>query len=246
MKLAAITDIHGNIAALDAVLADIKTRGADAIVQLGDSVSGPLWPYETAKRIQEIGCTNIRGNHDRQVLGDLATMRASDRHARESLTPADLIWLAQWPAIFQWSPSVLLFHGRPHDDLQYLLEDPSKGYAWLRPHKAIAADVAGFHSQLMVCGHSHLPRVYQLDDGRTIVNAGSVGLQAYDDDVGGYHVIENGSPHARYALIDIDSHAIHVAIVAVSYDWQAASRRARENGRVEWADWLLTGRVGAG
>jgi predicted phosphodiesterase len=243
MKIAAITDIHGNVAALDAVLTDIRARGADAIVQLGDSVSGPLWPRETLARIQELGCANIRGNHDRQLLGDPADMRASDRHARETLTPAQLVWLAQWPAILQWRADVLLFHARPHDDLQYMLEDPARGYAWLRPAGDIERDVAEFESRLMMCGHSHMPRVYQLADGRMIVNAGSVGLQAFDDDEGGYHVIENGSPHARYVMIELTERAINAAIIAVAYDWRAASRRAAEHGRQEWADWLLTGQV---
>ena len=68
-RLAVISDIHGNIRALEAVLADIETRGADAIVNLGDCVTGPLWPRETLDLLKSLSLITVRGNHDR-LLGD--------------------------------------------------------------------------------------------------------------------------------------------------------------------------------
>ena len=86
MKIAAISDIHGNLAALDAVLADIRRRGADVIVNLGDILSGALQPAETADRLIALGLPTIRGNHERQVLaGDPSRMGASDLHAHNSI-----------------------------------------------------------------------------------------------------------------------------------------------------------------
>lgn len=80
MRIAIIADIHGNVLALDAVLADIAARGIAQIVNLGDIVSGPLWPRETLDRLADIAMPTVRGNHDRWVSeGDATTLGASDR-----------------------------------------------------------------------------------------------------------------------------------------------------------------------
>ena len=65
MRLAVISDIHGNVRALEAVLKDITTRGVDDIVNLGDWVAGPLWPRETFELLAGLGIPSVRGNHDR-------------------------------------------------------------------------------------------------------------------------------------------------------------------------------------
>ncbi len=65
MRVAVISDIHGNLRALEAVLADIKTRSADATVNLGDCVAGPLWPQETFDLLASLAFPTVRGNHDR-------------------------------------------------------------------------------------------------------------------------------------------------------------------------------------
>ena len=74
MSIAVIADIYGNLLALEAVLADLKSRGVDLIVYLGDCASGPLWPRETMQRLARLGALTVRGNHDRQfrvLLGEL-------------------------------------------------------------------------------------------------------------------------------------------------------------------------------
>ena len=68
MRIAIVTDIHGNLPALEAVAADIKRQGADLIVNLGDSLSGPLLPLETAQYLMSAGWLSLAGNHERQVL----------------------------------------------------------------------------------------------------------------------------------------------------------------------------------
>ena len=65
MNFAAIADIHGNLLALEAVLADIARRGISTIVNLGDLLSGPLWPAETADRLQSLNLPTVSGNHER-------------------------------------------------------------------------------------------------------------------------------------------------------------------------------------
>jgi len=82
MKIAVISDIHGNVAALDAVLADIASRQVDQIVNLGDICSGGLFPRETADRLMILGLPTIRGNHERQLSDQpRERMGFSDRHA---------------------------------------------------------------------------------------------------------------------------------------------------------------------
>src|SRR3982750_4326374 len=123
MKIAAISDIHGNIAALDAVLADAAARQVDQIVNLGDICSGGLFPRETADRLMPLDLPTISGNHERQLF-DRAPERMglSDRHAADTLRPEQLAWLAALPKTLWLRDDVLLVHGTPHCDLTYFLE----------------------------------------------------------------------------------------------------------------------------
>lgn len=69
MRIALVSDIHGNLAALEAVAADFKRRGVDAVANLGDSLSGPLLPLETAQFLMAQDWTHLAGNHERQRSG---------------------------------------------------------------------------------------------------------------------------------------------------------------------------------
>ena len=127
MRLAVIADIHGNVLALDAVLADVAGRGADRIVNLGDCVSGPLWPRETCERLMSLGLATVRGNHDRWVGdGDPVAMGPSDRYALGALDEAARRWLRELPRGLTFEAegvTVRAFHARPDDDNAYLAED---------------------------------------------------------------------------------------------------------------------------
>jgi predicted phosphodiesterase len=86
MRIAVIADIHGNLPALEAVLADIQGRKVEQIINLGDCVSGPLWPREVCDLLMARDDLTIRGNHDRWVSGpDPTRMSASDRYAYAQL-----------------------------------------------------------------------------------------------------------------------------------------------------------------
>jgi predicted phosphodiesterase len=256
MRVAAISDIHGNLPALEAVLADIARCGADVTVNLGDIVSGPLWPAETADRLMALALPTIRGNHERQLLTlPPERMGAADAHARARLSAQHLAWLAGLPDALALAPDVLCCHGTPVSDLDYWLETVVPGFerggapgirmASGAEARARLGTQRNTPASLRLCGHTHVPRAIELggQDG-LVLNPGSVGLQAFDDARPHPHVVENGSPHARWALAERRGGGWQLEFHAVAYDWEAAARQAEANGRPDWADALRTGRVG--
>lgn len=257
MKLAVLSDIHGNLPALEAVLADAQALGVDAHLNLGDIVSGPLWPAETADRLMPLGWPTLAGNHERQLLTQSAdAMGATDRHTRTRLQPHHLAWLASLPATLPWRDDLLLCHGTPTSDLQYLMETVTPDH---RPGGPPGVRVAtreellarlgdallGVPGSLVLCGHTHLPRCERLADGRRVANPGSVGLPAYDDEHPHPHLVETGSPHARYAVVTREAQGWQVTLRQVAYDHEAVARQAERHGRPDWAIALRTGRMTA-
>jgi predicted phosphodiesterase len=247
MRWAVVSDIHGNLPALEAVIADIAAARVDQIANLGDILSGPLWPAETADRLIALGWPTIAGNHERQLLADRKRMSASDRHAAERLDARHFEWIASLPKTLWLADDLYACHGTPTSDLAYfahtVTDDGLPGVRVAAADEAIER-AAGIHAAMILCGHTHLPCDLPLPDGRRIVNPGSVGLQAYDDDHPHEHVNENGSPHARYALIERVATAWRVELRQVAYDWPSAACQAERNGRGDWADALRTGQVG--
>jgi len=244
MRIAVMSDIHGNLWALDAVLADIARRNVDVTVNLGDILSGPLLPAETAERLMVLGLPTIRGNHERQVLEhNPARMGASDLWAHEHIAPAHREWIASLPASMRLQDDVLLVHGTPGSDLVYWMETVDPGGQRTASYAEVLERAGDAQASLILCGHTHVPRTVLLDDGRLIVNPGSVGLQAYDDDMPYPHKAENGSPHARYAIVERTAGGWAVEQYAVAYDWHAAAEVAQRHGRPDWVVALRTGRM---
>lgn len=245
MRIAVIADIHGNILALDAVLKDIARRGgADLTVNLGDCVSGPLWPRETFDRLEALDWPTVRGNHDRRTaLDPLDDMGPSDRFAFDRLTETQRAWLSSLSLRHAVTPGILAFHARPDHDERYLTESIENGRLVRAPLVAIEKRLRTLEPEhrLLLCGHSHRPELLALPGGVTIFNPGSVGCPAYDDPTEPTHVSEQGSPHARYGIVDVVGSGYRFEAHAVSYDHETAARRAEENGRPEWAHGLRTG-----
>lgn len=244
MRIAAIADIHGNVRALQAVLADIKSRGVDLTIDLGDCVSGPLWPAETAAMLEDLALLTVRGNHDR-ILAETprALHGASDAFAFDRLEPTQRERLGRLPERLALTDGVLAFHGTPTVDTEYLLEEVADGRLLLAGPKRIAERLGGARASLVLCAHSHQPRIVLGPGGSVIVNPGSVGCPGYVDDAPPRHMSEAGSPHARYAIATRLGASWSVELIAIEYDWTAAARRAAENRQPEWAAALATGFV---
>jgi predicted phosphodiesterase len=243
MRIAIIADVHGNLLALEAVLADIRRAAPDLVVNIGDLVSGPFDPPAATDAQMALGCPTLRGNHDRWVIGDPSSR--IDILARSLLSPAHLAWLAALPATLRLADgAVFACHGSPAGgDEEYLLEAVADGRPFLAPAETIAQRLAGIGTaSVVLCGHSHLPRVVTLD-GVLIVNPGSVGWPAYRDHHPAPHVVEVGSPHARYALLTRTAAGWSPELRAVPYDWEAAARQAERHDRPDIAHAVRTGRA---
>jgi predicted phosphodiesterase len=246
MRIAAVSDIHGNLAALEAVLTDIEKRGVDLTVNLGDILSGPLLPRETADFLMALDLPTISGNHERQVLCmEPDQMGASDRYAFDTVTQVQRDWLRALPPVMRPAADVFMCHATPQSDVECYLEDLIDGE--LRPAslRAIEERTGTCDAKLILCGHSHIPRLAQLHSGQIIVNPGSVGIQAYEGHHPAPHTVEVGSPHARYAIAERSSGTWTVEFIAVSYDWDGAAHLALARGREDWVRALRTGYVRA-
>jgi len=244
MRIAAISDIHGNLSALDAVLADIERRGVDFIVNLGDILSGPLLPRETADRLMALELPTIRGNHERQLLApDMNAMGWSDRHAAESITAAQRAWLGALPQTLWATPDVFLCHATPDSDVACFLENIRAGEFIPAPLAEIDGRAHSCRAPVILCGHTHIPRVVSRTGGRIIVNPGSVGIQAYFGNHPIPHTLEMGSPHARYAIVEHGAHGWSADLIALPYDWETSAKLAERRARPDWARALRSGFV---
>jgi predicted phosphodiesterase len=243
MRIAVIADIHGNARALEAVRADIAQRHVDTVINLGDCVSGPLWPAETMAILRAENWPTVRGNHDRWV-GDQTylTPGASDVFARSKLDPAQLAWLRDLPPRLSLPPGIIAFHAQPGCDTAYLIEDVANGGLVRAPATRTAERLGNVAARIVLCGHSHQPHVLQLPDGRWVINPGSVGCPAYSDPTEpDPHVSEAGSPAARYAVLSIEGDRVGVDMIALPYDHAAAGACADRNSRPDWGHALRTG-----
>jgi len=242
MRLALLSDIHGNLAALEAVTADLRRRGVDQVVNLGDSLSGPLLPLETAQFLMAQDWLHLAGNHERQLLTQgIEQMGPSDAYAHAQLTAKEFDWIRSLPSSVRLSPDVFLCHGSPCSDVEYFLETLEEGVVRQATAAEVEARLAPELAPLVACGHTHVARVVHTRRGQRVVNPGSVGQPAYDDTHPVPHVIETGSPDARYAIVERLKDGWSVSLLSVPYDHAAMAQLARLRGRSEWEHALLTG-----
>jgi predicted phosphodiesterase len=113
----------------------------------------------------------------------------------------------------------------------------------IRPEAEILRAVKTVRHPVIVCGHTHIPRLVSLANGQIVVNPGSVGLPAYSDDAPVPHAMETYSPHASYAILTKRAGAWDVSFEKVTYRYGNASQCAASLGRNDWARQIATGRV---
>ena len=212
-RIALVSDIHGNLPALQAVIEDTRRRGVTSIVNLGDSLSGPLLPLETASFLMAQDWVQLAGNHERQLLEfGLKGGGLSDAFAHARLTPEVFAWMRSLSHSRALDDEVYLCHGTPRSDVEALLETLEGDRLRAATDAEIAARLEvppSTNPRLIACGHSHVPRVAHGPAGQLLVNPGSVGLQAYEDDEPHYYRVENGDAYARYATIEKRGGAWH-------------------------------------
>lgn len=244
MRIAVLSDIHGNAWALDAVLAELDEAKADRVVNLGDCLHGPLDPRGTYERLREHAWPTVRGNQDRTLIDGADD--PTTRFVIAELGEAPVGWLADnTRATVRLDPGILACHGNlEHDDVTLIERvEPTHVRRATEAELAGALADAGEGVEVVLCGHSHQPGIVRLADGRVVVNPGSVGLPAYDDEAPHPHVMESGSPHARWAILERTESGWGIEFRATPYDTEPAAAAARANGRPDWAQWILTGRA---
>ena len=205
MRIVVLSDIHGNLPALEAVLKDIEQQSPDDIWCGGDLGWGGPWASECIKRVRDAGWTTAKGNTDVWITGDPQTVESEEgRKKHEAMASAhdisedDARWLLDLPLGHSGSGSLLMVHGTPVTPFDAPL-----------PH-ANAAEFEPYENQasLIVYAHVHRAFVRRLADGTLVCNTGAVGIPL-DDDTASYLIIDQEGPelvlqHRRVAF-DIDA-----------------------------------------
>jgi putative phosphoesterase len=207
MRVAALYDVHGNLPALEATLADVERAGADLILVGGDVAIGPM-PREALDRLRALGdrALFVRGNGDREIAepapdGELDLWQRRTRWSAEQLDDERLGFLAGLPDVVSLEidrlGATLFCHGSPRSDAEILTAISSE--------KRFAAAVEGVPESVVVCGHTHV----QFDRtvaGKRLVNAGSVGMP-YEERPGAYWALLGPEVELRRTEYDLDAAA---------------------------------------
>jgi len=245
-RLALISDIHANLPALKAVLADIDERAnVDAIYHLGDLTGYAPWPNEVVNLLRERAIPGISGNYDSTVATDYkhCGCRADTPHdeelshlsfewTRSHVTPETKKYLGSLPFRLDVrpfgghvsGPTITLVHGNQTLNTVYVTEDRSDAFL-----EKMAKDIGSRPEDVICFGHTHKPW-QRVVEGVQFVNTGSVGRP------------KDGDPRACYVLLTTEGSAIGVEFVRVAYDIDEAAQAIRESELPsEFADVLRSG-----
>jgi predicted phosphodiesterase len=246
MRYALISDVHANLPALDAVLADIRsTMSAGATYHLGDLVGYAPWPNEVVERLQQTGIAGVAGNYDSTVATDYkhcgcryedarqeALSHLSYAWTREHVSASTKAWLGMLPFRIDLrplgghlgGPTVTLIHGNQTLNTVYVTEDRSDDFL-----SKMAGAIGAREGDVIAFGHTHIPW-HRTVGGVHFVNTGSVGRP------------KDGDWRACYALLTVDAAAVDVEFRRVEYDVdQAASAILESSLPQEFAEYLRTG-----
>lgn len=229
MKYAVISDIHGNVQALEAVFDDIKNKeNISKVLCLGDlALAGPQ-PNVTLDIIKELVDKNeavcIQGNTDRMialydecVLNNLRLKNSIMANALESdvklLSDEQKLFLKSLPeqAVVEFdNTKILLVHGSPRKNDENIYPD--------LPLEQVEEMLKETEADLIFCGHTHMPCGYQTNSGKTVVNVGSVGRPFSEE------------PKACYVVLEINAEGVSIKHKFVEYDVTAAAKLLEERG----------------
>jgi putative phosphoesterase len=224
MRLAVLSDVHANLPALEAVLADVDRIAPDGIWIAGDLVGYSPWPNEVLDLLHQRRVRAIRGNHDRAVLGAEAfafneLAAEAVRWTRIHLAPAGVSYLKDLEDRTRGTMPegvVAMFHGSPRNDDEYI-------FPWAADESIVR--IAG--APYVILGHTHLPMTLRFRSG-LLVNPGSVGQP------------RDGDPRAAWGLLDLTRRTF--AVRRVPYDIDAVAAEIRKTGLPhELADRLYGG-----
>ena len=242
---AIISDIHGNSLAFEAVLKDIRSRGIETVINLGDYFFGALEPETVAEMMRANPMLSISGNTDREILqavdGDF-NKDGMDK-VKADLSEQSINWLRGLPKTASCEGLFFVCHGTPDSDDEYLLEKVTEHGVFVYNDEELIAKTVHINERIILCGHSHVNRVIYLSNDKIILNPGSVGLPAYLGTGEHRFAMESMTPHAKYAIVTAGGQSISIEQVLCAYDWHKASEAARKNGNEKWAQFLLRGRM---
>jgi predicted phosphodiesterase len=249
-RLALISDIHANLPALRAVLADIDDRAnVDAIYHLGDLTGYAPWPNEVVSLLRERAIPGISGNYDSTIATDYkhCGCRADTPHdeelshisfewTRSHVTPETKKYLGTLPFRLDIrpfgghvsGPTITLVHGNQTLNTVYVTEDRSDAFL-----EKMARDLGSRPEDVICFGHTHKPW-HRVVEGVQFVNTGSVGRP------------KDGDPRAGYVLLTTEGSGVRIEFVRVAYDVDEAARGIRESELpAEFADFLGSGGAAA-
>ena len=245
MRLALISDIHGNLTALQTVLEDIRRERIDSIICLGDVATNGPHPKQVIAELQRLGCPCILGNHESAVLDPDAALRyqiaptliESLHWTRDQLAQSELDYLRAFKPTISValgdSTQLLCFHASPLSNTDLLLA--------MTPVEDLAEMLAGCDAKFFAGGHTHIQMLRQYD-GLLIINPGSVGqpFRAF---------LIPGSPPAllpwaEYAILEWANRALSVGLRRLPFDVIEYCRAVSASG-IPIKDWLLNEYSGA-
>jgi len=251
-KVAVIADVHGNLPALEACLAEIGARGAAAVLCAGDVVGYGPWPGACVDVLREAGVVTVRGNYDTGaglLLQDCGCAYPTPREQETGaislgwtqavLTPNQREWLAALPDLATVTtpggrPLAVVFHGSPRRVNEYLYED--------RPETSLARLMASEPAPVAVFGHTHLPYRRMLGPDRLLVNCGSTGRPKHGHPLACYAWLEWPEQLADRPDADVVGALPSVEIRQVPYDHARTARAITACGLPDdFARLILTG-----
>lgn len=230
MKIALISDIHGNFTALEAVLAALKYESPDQIVCLGDVVVTGPQPREALAQVRELGCPVVMGNTDEWILSPtpFAIRSQTDQilydielWGAQKLADADLAFIRTFQPTIELGlgngRSLLCFHGSPRHNKEVILATT--------PNEELAEKLAGQRAAIMAGGHTHTPLLRRYLDS-LILNPGSVGLPFFNLPDGR----RLNPAWAEYALVTVEINHYNINLCRVPYSLDALRTAVTQSG----------------